>query len=111
MSKIEIINLIGYSLFGLEIEDIYTSSKLRIIMGVVKKLETQLGYNFVLEDVDRYLYRKWGNTLVWAHHSMVKPALQPLVVEVGVADAIRYGLSQTEEVPEGVAECDKPYNG
>lgn len=75
MSKIEIINLIGYSLFGLEIEDIYTSSKLPIIMRLVKKLEMQLGYNFVLEDVDRYLYRKWGS-------NFIKFSFRPLILQI-----------------------------
>ena len=75
MSKMEIINLIGYSLFGIEIYDIYTSSKLPIIVELVKKIETQLGYEFRLDDVDRYLYRKWGS-------NFIKFSFRPLVLQI-----------------------------
>jgi pimeloyl-ACP methyl ester carboxylesterase len=75
MSKIEIINLIGYSLFGIEINDIYTSSKLVIILKLVKKIETQLGYIFKLEDVDRYMYRKWGS-------NFIKFSFRPLILQI-----------------------------
>ena len=75
MSKIEIVNLIGYSLFGLEIEDIYTSSKLPIIIIMVKKIESLLGYKFGLDDVDRYLYRKWGS-------NFIKFSFRPLILQI-----------------------------
>jgi pimeloyl-ACP methyl ester carboxylesterase len=64
ISKFEMINLIGYSLFGLEINDIYNNSKLIIIINLVKKIEKKLGYEFKLEDTDRYLYRKWGSNFI-----------------------------------------------
>lgn len=75
MSKMEIINLIGYSLFGIEINDIYTSSKLPIIVRLVKKIESQLGYEFGLDYVDRYLYRKWGS-------NFIKFSFRPLILQI-----------------------------
>lgn len=64
LSKIEIINLIGYSLFGIEINDIYTNSKLVIIMELVKKIEHKLEYEFEPINIDRFMYRKWGSNFI-----------------------------------------------
>lgn len=75
MSKIEIINLIGYSLFGLEIDDIYDSSKLIIIINLIKKIEKKLGYEFILDNLDRYMYRKWGS-------NFIKFGFRPLILQV-----------------------------
>jgi pimeloyl-ACP methyl ester carboxylesterase len=75
MSKIEIINLIGYSLFGIEVNDIYSSSKLFMIMELVKKIENKLGYEFVLDDLDRYLYRGWGR-------NFIKFSFRPLILQI-----------------------------
>lgn len=75
MSKIEIINLIGYSLFGIEINDIYTNSKLFIIIELVKKIENKLGYEFVLDDSDRFMYRKWGS-------NFIKFSFRPLILQI-----------------------------
>jgi pimeloyl-ACP methyl ester carboxylesterase len=75
MSKIEIINLIGYSLFGIEIDSIYTSSKLIIILELIKKIEKKLGYEFILEDYDRYIYRKWGS-------NFIKFSFRPLILQI-----------------------------
>lgn len=75
MSKIEIINLIGYSLFGIGINDIYSSSKLFVIMELVKKIENKLGYEFVLDDFDRYLYRGWGS-------NFIKFSFRPLILQI-----------------------------
>ena len=75
MSKIEIINLIGYSLFALEIKDIYTSSKLNIIINLIKKIENKLGYEFLKDDLDRYLYRIWGS-------NFIKFSFRPLIFQI-----------------------------
>ena len=75
MSKIEIINLIGYSLFGIEINDIYSSSKLITIIELTKKIEHKLGYEFVIDDLDRYLYRKWGS-------NFIKFSFRPLILQI-----------------------------
>lgn len=75
LSKIEMINLIGYSLFGIEINDIYRNSKFPIIINIVKKIEEKLGYEFVLEDLDRYLYRKWGS-------NFIKFSFRPLILQI-----------------------------
>lgn len=83
MSKIEIINLIGYSLFGMEINDIYISSKLPIIIELVRKIETKLGYEFITQDVDRYLYRKWGS-------NFIKFSFRPLILQIPLKMFIIY---------------------
>lgn len=75
LSKIEIINLIGYSLFGLEINNIYSSKKFPIILGLVKKIETKLGYGFELINIDRYLYRGWGS-------NFIKFSFRPLILQI-----------------------------
>ncbi len=77
MSNVEIINLIGYSLFGIEINDIHTSSKLDIIIELVKKIENKLGFNFRLEKHDRYLYRKWGS-------NFIKFSFRPLILQIPI---------------------------
>jgi len=64
MSKTEIINLIGYSLFGLNISDIYISDKLSIINKLILTIEDKLGYKFKLSNEDRFLYRKWGSNFI-----------------------------------------------
>jgi hypothetical protein len=75
LSKVEIINLIGYSLFGLDIRDIYSSKKFPIILKLVKKIELKLGYNFEVSKTDRYLYRKWGS-------NFIKFSFRPLVLQI-----------------------------
>lgn len=75
MSKVEIINLIGYSLFGIEIDSIYTSSKLIIILELIKKIEKKLEYEFILEDYDRFIYRKWGS-------NFIKFSFRPLILQI-----------------------------
>jgi bacteriocin-like protein len=75
LSKIEIINLIGYSLFGLDIKDIYSSKKYPIILKLIKKIELKLKYNFEVSKIDRYLYRKWGS-------DFIKFSFRPLVLQI-----------------------------
>ena len=65
LSNIEIINLIGYSLFGQEIDDyLYKNNKLLIIKNIILKLENKLGYKFINNNNNRYLYRKWGSNFI-----------------------------------------------
>lgn len=75
LSKREVIDLIGYSLFGLEIKDIYASVKLPIILKLVKKIETKLGYSFGFSNSNRYLYRKWGS-------NFIKFSFRPLILQI-----------------------------
>ena len=75
ISKIEIINLIGYSLFGLDINSIYSSTKFPIILKLVKKIELILGHNFELSKIDRYLYRGWGS-------NFIKFSFRPLILQI-----------------------------
>ena len=75
LSLIEIINLIGYSLFGLDIKDIYSSKKYIIILKLIKKIELKLEYNFNVSKIDRYLYRKWGS-------NFIKFSFRPLILQI-----------------------------
>ena len=75
ISKTEIINLIGYSLFGLDIQDIYSSVKYPIILKLVKKIEIKLGYSFDNSKINRYLYRKWGS-------NFIKFSFRPLILQI-----------------------------
>lgn len=77
MSKLEIINLIGYSLFGLEIQDIFLSPKFKKIIELVDKIEIKLGYKFSQSGTDRYLYRKWGS-------SFIKFGFRPLILHIPI---------------------------
>jgi pimeloyl-ACP methyl ester carboxylesterase len=83
MTKIEIINLIGYSLFGLDKNDIYSSKKFKIILKLVKKIEDKLGYNFEISKIDRYLYRKWGS-------NFIKFSFRPLCLQIPLKIFIMY---------------------
>jgi pimeloyl-ACP methyl ester carboxylesterase len=75
LSRLEMINLIGYSLFGLNTQDIYSNTKFNIIIKLIEKIELKLGYNFKLSNDDRYLYRKWGN-------NFIKFSFRPLVLQI-----------------------------
>ena len=83
MSKIEMINLIGYSLFGLDINDIYSSKKFPIIIKLVKKVEEKLGFKFDLSKIDRYLYRKWGS-------NFIKFSFRPLILQIPLKIFVNY---------------------
>jgi len=75
LTKIEIINLIGFSLFGLNINDINLSEKYNIILKLVKKIELILECTFKSSDTDRYLYRKWGS-------NFIKFSFRPLILQL-----------------------------
>lgn len=75
MSKIEIINLIGYSLLGIEINEIYSNSKLFVILELVKKIESKLNLKFSLKNLDRYLYLKWGS-------KFINFSFRPLILQI-----------------------------
>lgn len=65
MSRTEIIKLIGYSLFGLNIDNIeHSSEKISMIESLINKIQIKLNYKFDNSNTDRYLYRKWGNNFI-----------------------------------------------
>jgi hypothetical protein len=64
LSRLEIINLIGYSLFALEINDIQTNINYPKIIELCNKIENELGYLFKENNNDRYLFRKWGSNYI-----------------------------------------------
>ena len=81
MTKTEIINLIGYSLFGLNIIDIYTSNKITTINKLIGIIEEKLGYSFNISKEDRYLYRKWGS-------NFIKFSFRPLLIQLPLKSII-----------------------
>lgn len=77
MSKIEIINLIGYSLFGIDYNNIYTNPKIHIIIKLLKDIETKLGYEFISNDMDRYMFIRWGS-------NFIKFSFRPLILQIPI---------------------------
>jgi pimeloyl-ACP methyl ester carboxylesterase len=75
LSKTEIINLIGYSLFALDKADIYQSKKYSLIIYLIHKIEETLGYQFNDSREDRYMYRQWGSTFF-------KFSFRPLIMQI-----------------------------
>lgn len=64
LSKKEIINLLGYSLFGIEQDEIYQSNEIEKIYRLMLKIESILNYEFSSSNINRYLYRSWGRDFI-----------------------------------------------
>lgn len=64
LSRREIINLLGYSLFGISQEEIYQSKEIDKIYRLMLKIESILKYEFNSLDTNRYLYRSWGRDFI-----------------------------------------------
>lgn len=75
LSKKEVINMIGFTLFGINIEKIYSSSKFKLIYNLLEKIEKKLNYNFKTNSNDRYLYKGWGL-------NYIKFNFRPLFIQV-----------------------------
>lgn len=79
----EISNIIGYSLFGIDIKKIKTHSKYQYILKLIKKIEKILDIKFKYEETDRYLYRKWGS-------NFIKFSFRPLFIQIPIRLIINY---------------------
>ena len=77
LSLIEIKNLIGYSLFGIEINDIDSSNKNLLIQILINKIEDKLNYKFQNNKTNKYLYRKWGT-------NFIKFSFRPLILQLPI---------------------------
>jgi hypothetical protein len=64
LSKKEIINLLGYSLFGISQDEIYQSPEIDKIYRLMIKIESILKYEFSSSNTNRYLYRTWGRDFI-----------------------------------------------
>jgi hypothetical protein len=64
LSRKEIINIIGYSLFGINLINLCNHSKYYILLDVLNKIENKLEYKFEDRDEDNFLYRKWGSNFI-----------------------------------------------
>jgi pimeloyl-ACP methyl ester carboxylesterase len=64
ISRTEIINLIKYSLFGLEINQITNDNNYKMINDICNIIETKLDLTFDDNSNDRYIYRKWGSNYI-----------------------------------------------
>ena len=64
LSKKEIINLLGYSLFGISQEELYQSDEIDKIYRLMLKIESILKYEFNYNNTNRYLYRSWGRDFI-----------------------------------------------
>lgn len=75
MTKKEIINLLGYSLFGLDNELLIKSNELTKIYKLLLKIENKLNHKFKNVDLNRYLYRSWGK-------DFIKFTFRPLFIQI-----------------------------
>lgn len=76
LSKNELINLIGFSLFGLEIEEIKNNKiKYLKIVDLADKIEIKLGYKLSEKETNRYIYRKWGS-------NYIKFNFRPILIQI-----------------------------
>ncbi len=64
LSKNDLVSLIGFSLFGIELEDIKNNENYKKILELADKVEYKLGYNLKKEISDKYIYRKWGSNYI-----------------------------------------------
>jgi pimeloyl-ACP methyl ester carboxylesterase len=64
MTRKEIIYLLGYSLFGLDLKQITTSPEFTKIYKLYLKIEYKLKHKFATDDSNRYLYRYWGKNFI-----------------------------------------------
>lgn len=83
LSKTEIINMIGYSLLGIDINEIKTHSKYAKILNIVEKIELNLDIKFKSENYDRYLFKTWGSTFI-------KFSFRPLFIQIPIRIIINY---------------------
>lgn len=79
----EITNIIGYSLFGIEINEIKTHSKYINILKIIKKIENNLEFKFKFNDEDRFIYRKWGS-------NFIKFSFRPLILQIIIRIIINF---------------------
>jgi hypothetical protein len=86
LSRKEIINLIGYSLFGIPIENIEKSSKYSRINFLLRKLEEKLEYKFNENNDDRYLYKTWGKNFI---HFNFRPLFLQIIIKL-ILQTINY---------------------
>jgi len=73
----EMTNIIGYTLFGIDIENITSSSKFILIQNLIKKIENILDIKFSVLEEDKYLYRKWGRTHIQFN-------FRPLIMQIPI---------------------------
>lgn len=88
LSKKEITHLIGFSIFGLEIDQIHFSSECLEIYNLINKIENKLQCEFKINSCDRYLYRKWGC-------DYIKFNFRPLLLQIPIKlwiNAVHYLL-------------------
>jgi hypothetical protein len=77
----EMTNIIGFTLFGIDIENITSSSKFILIQNLIKKIENILEIKFSVLEEDKYLYRKWGRNHIQFN-------FRPLIMQIPIRIAI-----------------------
>lgn len=77
----EITNVIGFTLFGIDIENITSSSKFILIQNLIKKIENILEIKFSVLEEDKYLYRRWGSNHIQFN-------FRPLIMQIPIRIAI-----------------------
>jgi hypothetical protein len=79
----EITIIIGYSLFGIDINKISTHSKYNEIIKLITNIEKILEIKFKNEDGDKFLYRKWGS-------EFIKFSSRPLILQITIRILVNY---------------------
>ncbi len=79
----EITNIIGYSLFGIDINKITSHSKYNEIIKIISNIENILEIKFANTDEDRFLYRKWGS-------EFIKFSFRPLILQITIRILVNY---------------------
>lgn len=83
LSKKEIINLLAYSLFGIEQDEIYQSAEIEKIYRLMIKIESILKYEFSSNNTNRYLYRSWGR-------DFINFSFRPLIFQIPIRLMINF---------------------
>lgn len=79
----EITNIIGYSLFGIDINRISSHSKYNEIIKLISGIERILEIKFKVDDEDKFLYRRWGS-------EFIKFSFRPLVLQIIIRILVNY---------------------
>ncbi len=79
----EITNIIGYSLFGIDINKISTHSKYNQIIKLISNIEKILEIKFKVEDEDKFLYRRWGS-------EFIKFSFRPVILQITIRILVNY---------------------
>lgn len=77
MTQKEMMLLLGHTLYGIEIDKVFASKKIKQIHDLMLKIEKKLDIKFKMENVSRYIYKSWGREFIYFH-------FRPLLFEIPI---------------------------